>query len=238
MAGQVRVNEKGFTVLYEAPNPAVEYVLPQNCPLWPSAHNLTVRSVVFVHGFTGHPKTTWTSKTKEPSTALAKRPGREDNPDDGARRPKIPRLQLFGRSPSACSPSGPSTAESSRTPTADVSNGTRMQEAEGQQPKNVYWPADLACQSLPDSRILTYGYDTKVRHWMTGPISRKTVYDHAWDLLCNLEALRREPEQRSRPLLFIAHSLGGIVVKEALRSSWACRSTKPHVISFSKRRKA
>lgn len=58
-----------------------------------------------------------------------------------------------------------------------------------------------------------------------------TVYDHAWDLLCSLEALRRNPNERSRPILFVAHSLGGIVVKEALRRSQGCALTKAHLHS-------
>ncbi len=80
----------------------------------------------------------------------------------------------------------------------------------------MYWPAELACITIPNSRILTYGYDAYIRHWVTGPVSKKTVYDHAGDLLSALEALRRNPSERNRPVLFVAHSLGGIVVKEAL----------------------
>jgi len=103
-----------------------------------------------------------------------------------------------------------------------------MAESEGQRRKDVYWPADLVCRTLPDSRVLTYGYDTKIRHRIQGPVSKKSVYDHGWDLLCSLEALRRNPNERCRPLLFVAHSLGGIVVKEALRRSQGCASTKTH----------
>ena len=51
-------------------------------------------------------------------------------------------------------------------------------------------------------------------------MSKSTIYDIAWDFLVSLEAERRlEP---LRPLVFIAHSLGGIVVKEALRRSRGC----------------
>jgi ankyrin repeat protein len=81
---------------------------------------------------------------------------------------------------------------------------------------------------VPTARILTYGYDTHVKHPFQGQISQNTVHDHAANLLSGLEARRRTASEISRPLLFIVHSLGGIVVKEALRQSkgW---NVKPHL---------
>ena len=67
---------------------------------------------------------------------------------------------------------------------------------------------------------MTYGYDTHLGHLLGPPRNRNTVYDIAWDFLVALESERRgEPE---RPALFIAHSLGGIIVKEMLRRSSGC----------------
>ncbi len=60
-------------------------------------------------------------------------------------------------------------------------------------------------------------------------MSKKTLYDHAWDLLCCLEANRGDTEKSRRPIIFIVHSLGGIVVKEALRRARGCKSSKPHL---------
>lgn len=58
-------------------------------------------------------------------------------------------------------------------------------------------------------------------------MSTHTVYDIACDFLIALEAERRaEP---LRPVLFIAHSLGGIVLKEMLRRSHDCYSTQSHL---------
>jgi hypothetical protein len=94
--------------------------------------------------------------------------------------------------------------------------------------KPIYWPRDLLPRSVPNARILTYGYDTNIRTGST--INKSTVYDIAWDFLVSLEAARRV--ETSRPLLFIAHSLGGIVVKEALRRSRGCETHQSHLRSI------
>ena len=93
----------------------------------------------------------------------------------------------------------------------------------------VCWPRDLLPVTIPSGRVLTYGYDTNLRHVLGRPLSRATVYDIAWDFLAVLEAERRtEP---ARPILFIAHSLGGIVVKEMLRRASGCQPHQPHLCS-------
>lgn len=81
--------------------------------------------------------------------------------------------------------------------------------------------------TLSYARVLTYGYDTHLRHVLGGPMNRSTVYDIAWDFLVALEAERRS--EPSRPILFIAHSLGGIIVKEMLRRSSGCQAYQTHL---------
>lgn len=92
---------------------------------------------------------------------------------------------------------------------------------------DVYWPQDLVPHTVPNARILTYGYDSRIRHQLDFPISTNPVYTIAWDFLVALEADRRS--DASRQVLFIAHSLGGIVVKEMLRRSNGCQSSQPHL---------
>ncbi|ETI19600.1 hypothetical protein G647_09434 [Cladophialophora carrionii CBS 160.54] len=92
-------------------------------------------------------------------------------------------------------------------------------------------PRDLLPQSLPHARVLTYGYDASLGHRLGPSHSQKTVYDFAKDFLLELEAVRRC--QPKRPLVSIAHSLGGIVVKEMLRQSYGYLDHQPELRALS-----
>ncbi|KAK3333026.1 hypothetical protein B0T19DRAFT_381655 [Cercophora scortea] len=87
----------------------------------------------------------------------------------------------------------------------------------------VFWPADLLPQECPRARILMYGYDTKITKYMAGATNKNSVLSHSKDLLFAL-GRERVPD---RPLILVAHSLGGIVVKEMLARSSA--STEPEL---------
>jgi hypothetical protein len=85
----------------------------------------------------------------------------------------------------------------------------------------VFWPSDLLPLDLPNVRILTYGYDSKVTKWFCGAANQMNLEDHGTSFLNSLEAQRRNC--RGRPIIFVAHSLGGLVVEEAI-----CRSRAEH----------
>ncbi|KAK5191514.1 hypothetical protein LTR92_008687 [Exophiala xenobiotica] len=112
-----------------------------------------------------------------------------------------------------------------------ILNSSKLRLPRTQSSKPVYWPTDILPRTAPNARVLTYGYDTNVRHLLDSPVSQNTVYDTARDLMTSLEAARRS--HPSRPLLFIAHSLGGIVVKEMLRQSWGHTRHQTHLQSIS-----
>ncbi|EFX04723.1 nb-arc and ankyrin domain containing protein [Grosmannia clavigera kw1407] len=79
------------------------------------------------------------------------------------------------------------------------------------------WPKTLLPQTLSDARILTYGYDAYVVR--AGVAGSNRLIDHAINLLHDLVAERASCGASSRPLIFVAHSLGGLVCKLAILRS-------------------
>lgn len=80
----------------------------------------------------------------------------------------------------------------------------------------TFWPIALLSEDFPRARILTFGYDADVvRFWTIASSNR--LDDHGKSLAYALLDHRGSVEQR--PILFIAHSLGGLVCEEALNLS-------------------
>lgn len=86
------------------------------------------------------------------------------------------------------------------------------------------WPKLLLAPLIPEARILTFGYDASVIGFWRG-ISGNSIAEHSDNLLSALSCFRSEAE--FRPIIFVAHSLGGLVVKDALLSSRT--SPEPHL---------
>lgn len=74
----------------------------------------------------------------------------------------------------------------------------------------VFWPVDLLPEDCPNSRILMFGYDSKVTKYSPGLVNENSVLSHSKDLLFSLARERT----LDRPLICLAHSLGGIIIKE------------------------
>ncbi|OBT42905.1 hypothetical protein VE00_07314 [Pseudogymnoascus sp. WSF 3629] len=96
---------------------------------------------------------------------------------------------------------------------------SKKQEKNSSVPKETYWPRDLLPHTVKKARVLTFGYDTSVHHRLGQTRNRNTIYDFAWEFLNCLSDARQSDGQSRRPLLFVAHSLGGIITKEALRQA-------------------
>ncbi|KAF5673920.1 ankyrin protein 3 [Fusarium heterosporum] len=76
------------------------------------------------------------------------------------------------------------------------------------------WPKTLLPSELPRACILTYGYDAYVVSKSVASSNR--LIDHAMNLLTDLTNDRRRRNASCRPLIFVVHSLGGLVCKEAI----------------------
>ncbi|OAG43666.1 hypothetical protein AYO21_02252 [Fonsecaea monophora] len=76
------------------------------------------------------------------------------------------------------------------------------------------WPQTLLAPQLTTARILTYGYDAYVVR--TSVPGFNGLLDHASNLLHDLTADRARHNASDRPLIFVAHSLGGLVCKKAI----------------------
>ncbi|EHK48670.1 hypothetical protein TRIATDRAFT_191799 [Trichoderma atroviride IMI 206040] len=76
------------------------------------------------------------------------------------------------------------------------------------------WLKTLLPKDLPTARIITYGYDADVLH-LTRVAGQNTIREHAKTLINDLSALRTDTV--GRPIIFVVHSLGGLVIQEALQ---------------------
>ncbi|ROW10617.1 hypothetical protein VMCG_01995 [Cytospora schulzeri] len=76
-----------------------------------------------------------------------------------------------------------------------------------------FWPLQSLPEDIPRSRIMAFGYNTSV-----SPLHNSTalISDIAKQLISHLHNKRTSESQKQRPIIFIAHSLGGIVIKEFL----------------------
>ena len=83
---------------------------------------------------------------------------------------------------------------------------------------DVFWPKDLLPAIVPAARVFTFGFDADVLGFFSSA-SQNTIHQHAQTLLSDLADTRDELEESTVPLIFVVHSLGGIIVKDALNLS-------------------
>lgn len=144
--------------------------------------------IVFVHGIQGHPVRTWTA-TRPPTP--------NHQPKHDSTKPKKAdslRKWVGGRL---------------RFSTVHEENSMNCQGDGGPRTTTCYWPKDLLPVGLPRARILTWGYDSMVTKGFKSA-DKSSLFAHAKNFLFALGRVA----VRSRPIILIAHSLGGIVVKE------------------------
>ena len=92
----------------------------------------------------------------------------------------------------------------------------------------IHWPSKLLGQDIPHSRILSFGYDADVVNILGGgPASNSRLSNHAENLVGELVRARERSATETRKIIFVAHSLGGLVTEQALTHSK--NSVEPHL---------
>ncbi|EAS28261.3 uncharacterized protein CIMG_09465 [Coccidioides immitis RS] len=76
----------------------------------------------------------------------------------------------------------------------------------------VMWLRDLLPRELPNVRIMTFGYNARLRNFA----GHQDLRNIATKLLSELADSRKTAKEINRPLVFVCHSLGGTVLKKAL----------------------
>ena len=76
------------------------------------------------------------------------------------------------------------------------------------------WLKDLLPQAIPNARIMTFANDYKTQ--TSRYLIHGTLYSNADDLILDLFSPHQNTKTVKRPISFLAHSLGGLVIKIAL----------------------
>ncbi|KAI8634991.1 hypothetical protein F5Y19DRAFT_470041 [Xylariaceae sp. FL1651] len=162
----------------------------------------TVINIIFVHGLRGHPQTTWEcSRTETKVTS------------DKTRNNRNVFKTLFR----------PKHAKASSTHADENSSKTTPDSATDYK---VFWPRDYLLEDVPEAQVWTYGYNADVIGGLFQANNQNSISQHGRDLAVKLE---REIENEM-PIVFVAHSLGGIIVKDAIRRSSICGSRTKLVV--------
>ncbi|OJD33149.1 inversin o89019 [Diplodia corticola] len=75
------------------------------------------------------------------------------------------------------------------------------------------WLRDFLSQDLPQCRVLTYGYNSKLTGKSRG---LERILDYGRGFLEEIKQVRTTDEEMRRPLFFIAHSFGGLILAHSL----------------------
>ncbi|VBB84614.1 Putative Kinesin light chain [Podospora comata] len=164
-------------------------------------------NIIFVHGLRGHPQHTWEDNRGRGSVHRGSVERGNKNAGTATSRKRSILKSLFKSKPSS------SASISTTTSTAD-SNTTE------ESPNKLFWPDEYLTQDIPEARVWTYGYNAEVIGGLFQANNKNSVSQHGRDFAVRVE--REIPNED--PILFVAHSLGGIIVKDAIRRSDACRA--------------
>lgn len=78
------------------------------------------------------------------------------------------------------------------------------------QDAGIHWPSALLGCDIKDAQILSFGYESDIINvWK--PASNSRLSNYAEHLVRSLERVRRDSYTENRKIIFVSHSLGGLV---------------------------
>ena len=89
----------------------------------------------------------------------------------------------------------------------------------------ILWLRDFLPGDIPVARVLTFGYDASAASFNRASCA-DTIQRHAHNLVAALQADRSIEGCDRRPIIFVCHGLGGILVKKALAYSESRTSSR------------
>ncbi|KAI1661935.1 hypothetical protein F4813DRAFT_346255 [Daldinia decipiens] len=173
------------------------------------ANGLCEVNIILVHGLRGHPQTTW-----------------EDN---STRRSEhvVPTIwQRLGKRKRTSRPNSTHNTDDDGEEGEEDESETRGSSS---MQHNVFWPRDYLVEDFPKARVWTYGYNANVINGMFQANNQNSISQHGRDFTVRTERILKG-KGFNEPIIFIAHSLGGIIVKDAICRSNFCSSRTKLII--------
>ncbi|KAL1841793.1 hypothetical protein VTJ49DRAFT_6546 [Mycothermus thermophilus] len=96
--------------------------------------------------------------------------------------------------------------------------------------QKVFWPHVFLREDIKNARIFTYGYNANVAEGFLKGSNQNNIYNHGRDLAAKFQ--RELGEDNHYPIIFVVHSLGGIIVKDAIHQSRFLRERTKLVVFF------
>ncbi|APA08683.1 hypothetical protein sscle_04g034530 [Sclerotinia sclerotiorum 1980 UF-70] len=162
-----------------------------------SDNNNAKINIIFIHGLRGHPRYTWESGRKVSNTDINSASAASNKSKSRKSLKSFDSFKSLFRSKSY-KPSGSSTTSQSLS---DI--------------RKVFWLQDYLVEDIHEARVWTYGYNADMIDGLFQANNQNSVLQHSRDLV---EKIKGEIENEDS-FVFVAHSLGGIIVKDAIHSS-------------------
>ncbi|OTA97657.1 hypothetical protein M434DRAFT_191505 [Hypoxylon sp. CO27-5] len=155
-----------------------------------------VIDIAFIHGLQGHPFKTWAVAAHH-DYRVAPIPPEKDGALVGSGAPEV----------------GRKASKKVRSFFSRTKQYRKAAHVSSEQRYCVFWPRDLLPLQCPKARIMVLGYDKIIaKHQFAGSANKNSIFAHSRNLVNDLSRSRT----LGRPILFVVHSLGGIVIKEML----------------------